>query len=178
MGLVSFYKNMMRSNYEMGRHLTEMLTKNMEPEKARRLGGTIDAVAGAGITYFFGLMTLGYVAAGATALAGILTLAAPAAIPAALLTIGVSALFGGMGALMTAAGFGFLGAAKEKIHIPSPKAVVVGAGHAIGHGAQLAAKPAVWTFRKLRHPFKKAHDGKKGPDDPPPSGPKPGRHKL
>ena len=180
-GIGRFYKNMMKGNYQMGRRLTETLTRNMSPNKAKTIGGIVDVVAGAGLTYFFGLSTLGYVAAGAAAAASILTLAAPAAIPAALLTIGVSALFGTMGSRLTAAGVGFLAAAKDKIHLPSPKVAVVGVGHAVGFTAHAVAKPIKWTAHKLRHPFNNAHDGdKKGPQNDPPNSfrPKPGRHKL
>jgi hypothetical protein len=98
--------------------------------------------------------------------------------------LGIATLLGGVNALMTGIGFGFLGAANEKL--PSPKRVIVGTGHAVGAGARAVAKPFVWTARKLRHPFKKAHDAGKPQvqvqeQEPDPSQwrrPKPGRHTL
>jgi hypothetical protein len=90
-----------------------------------------------------------------------------------------------MGGLMTAMGFGFLGAAKEKIHIPGPKRVVKGVGRGVKTGVKTAVKPVVWVGRKLRHPFKKAHDDgvmkdvtEQQPQNDNRQPPKPKRHQL
>ena len=178
-GIGRFYKNMMKSNYQLGRNIMNMFTRKMEPGKAKRVGAPIDLLAGTALTYIFGLQTLSYIAAGALAIGSIVTLAAPAAIPAALLTVGVSVVFGALGGLMTAIGVGFLAAAKSKISIPGPKRAIAGVGHAVGFTAHNVARPIKWTARKLTSPFKKAHDGKKPPNDPPDDfRPKPGRHRL
>ncbi len=176
MGLGKFYMNWMRSNYQLGKRASDMMTRKMSPGKAKAIGTAVDVVAGAGLTYFFGLSTLTYIAAAATAAVGVLT--APATLPAALVTIGGAALFGGMGGLITGIGVGFLSGAKDKLNIPGPKAAIAGTGHAVGSGVRAAAKPFVWTANKLRHPFKKAHDGGDSQGPSTDFRPKPGHHQL
>jgi hypothetical protein len=179
MGLASGFANWMRGSFEFGRHATDMLTRTMEPEKARKTGGAIDTLAGVVITAYAGLQTLGTIAAVSTAAIGLLTLSAP--VLPALATVGIGLVFGSLSAMMTATGFGFLSAAKNKLHIPGPVGAVKGVGHGIGWTAHQVARPFKWTGRKLSHIFKRAHDGDTGPiNGPSPGlgGPRPGRHSL
>lgn len=178
MGIVSGFAGWVRGNYQFGRQASNMLTRNMEPEKARRTGAAVDVLAGTVLTGYMGLQTVGSIAAVSTAILGIAT--GGVAILPALATIAVGTVFGAMSALMTGMGVGFLSAAKQKLHIPGPKAAVVGVGHGIGWTAHQVARPFKWTGRKLSHVFKRAHDGdaQPGAQPNPNNGLKPGRHSL
>lgn len=180
MGIASGFGRWIQGNYQLGRQASNMLTRNMEPKKARGIGATLDVVAGSFLGIYMGLQTVGSIVTAGTALLGLATLSVP--ILPALGALAIGTIFGGLGVLCTALGFGFLSAAKEKIHIPGPKAAVVGVGHGIGWTAHQVARPFKWTAHKLRHPFKKAHDGNtganKGPNGPDNGRPRPGHHSL
>jgi hypothetical protein len=157
MGIVNFYKNMVRGSYESGHRLTARATKNMTPRKASFLGTLADVALG-GLVAFFSVPPILHSVAGAVA-AVTAAVTLPAVIPSALLAIGGAALSLGLGIPMVAMGVGFLGSARERMHIPAPTAVFTTAGHAVNVAAHTVASPFKWAGHQLSHAFSKAHDG-------------------
>lgn len=156
MNIFSFYKNMVRGNYENGHRLTSMVTKNMSPRKGAFLGTLADVALGGLVTFLSASPLISSVIGTVAAVTA--AIAAPAAIPSALLAIGGTALWTALGVPMVAMGVGFFSSARERMHIPSPAGIVSTAGHAMGATVHAIEKPFKWAGHKLSHAFKKAHD--------------------
>ena len=157
MGIVNFYKNMVRGSYESGHRLSKMATKNMTPRKAGFFGALADVALGGLVAFLSVPPILRAVTGAVVAVTAAATL--PAVIPSALLAVGSAALSLGLGIPMVAMGVGFLDSARERMHIPAPTAVFTTAGHAVNVAAHTVATPFKWAGHQLSHAFSKAHDG-------------------
>jgi len=178
MGFRSFYKSMLKANYNFGRRASDMITSDMPYKKAKTVGTTVDIAASAGLTYLSILPMIGWVSAAASAVSA--AIVAPIAIPSALGVVASAALSVGLGSFTVPLVAGFLSSAMDKLNIPKPSAAVTKAKNAVRQTTQTVTKPFKWVGNKLSHAFKKAHDGKtKTPKfSPKNASSKPGHYQL
>ncbi|MBU6474506.1 MAG: hypothetical protein KGQ70_00950 [Alphaproteobacteria bacterium] len=170
MAVGQFFKNMITSFYRGGEQFTESVSRGMDPVKARRIGRAVDAIGGGVLTYMGAAGLVG----NALGIAALVSAAGLVSAPVVVTTLATTAVFGTLNVLGTAFGLGLLSAAAQKTGLPAPHAVAQRVAHE-------TARPFKWTARKLRHPFRKAHDGQKAPKKQPKmkrTGPKPGSYKL
>ncbi len=170
MAVGQFFKNMVQSFYRGGQYFTDSLSRNIDPVKARNIGRVVDAVGGGVLTYFSGAGLVSNALAVAGLVAGIAAGAA-VTVPTILTVAATTLVFGTLNVMSGAFGLGLLSAARHKLGLPSP-------ADAARRVVYETTRPLKWTAQKLRHPFKKAHDGQKVSVQPKGPGPKQGGYTI
>ena len=129
MGFKTFVKRIFRGNYEFGKTLSNMITDDMPPQKAKAIGTAIDVGVGALMTLICVPPLINWTAAASSAVIAAATF--PAVIPTALVTIGTAAVMIGLNALALPFIAGLFSSGMDRLSIPKPTGAV--AGRALPH---------------------------------------------